>query len=163
MDEGTKAPLRVPCVVQLSVASELKSEARLFALRHGPNAYSDYLLKYGRRPDATEAAGIGRLIGFRVRASDGTLRPELSKSERERAREEHRRWKARRRKLEHLARLSTALAQLAENEDDPASVIDEIGVFWESDLLEKLEKSVQWLNRFAEELSRNVHRPYSTS
>jgi hypothetical protein len=164
MKEGTIAPLGVTsCVVEFAAASELRSEAHLFALRHGPNAYSDFLLKYGRRPDARQASCIGRLIGVRVRASDGTLRPQLTRGARESARKQRLLWKERRRKLEHLARLSAALTHLADNEDDPATLIGEISAFCESEILEKLEKSIQWLNRFAEEFRKNGHRTNPTT
>lgn len=164
MKEGTVAPSSATsCVVEFAAASDLRSEAQLFALRHGPNAYSEFLLKYGRRPDAGQATCIGRLIGVRVRASDGTLRPQLTKAEREEVRKERRLWRERRRKLEHLARLSAALSHLADNEDDPASVIGEISAFCELEIVEKLEKSVQWLNRFAEEFSKHGHRTNSAT
>ncbi len=53
--------------VDLEEAAYQRDRLRLEAARIGPNAYSAYLLKHGKRPDKATAATIGRLLGGRVR------------------------------------------------------------------------------------------------
>lgn len=62
-------------VIDFEMVQELRIEAGAIEATYGPNAYSHYLRKYGKRPTRAEADTIGRLIGGRVRADDGTLRP----------------------------------------------------------------------------------------
>ena len=54
---------------------ELRIEAEAIEASHGQNPYSNYLRKYGKRPNRVEAEFIGRALGGRVRADDGTLQP----------------------------------------------------------------------------------------
>lgn len=62
-------------VLNFGAAQELRIEIECIEAIHGPNAYSDYLRKYGRRPDPATAAAIGSILGGRVKASDGTMQP----------------------------------------------------------------------------------------
>lgn len=55
--------------------SALLAEASALDVWHGPNPYSDFLRRKGRRPNPAEAEGIGRLMGTRVLASDGRKYP----------------------------------------------------------------------------------------
>lgn len=61
--------------LSFGAAHELRIEIEWIEAVHGPNAYSDYLRKHGRRPDPVTAAIIGRLLGGRVKASDGSMQP----------------------------------------------------------------------------------------
>ena len=91
----------------LAVAEELES-------RYGLNAYSTYLRQHRRRPPKDEAAAIGRLLGGRVRASDGSMQPRPSAAERKarKARQE-----AFDRHYERAESLKAAIAALAEMSD----------------------------------------------
>src|ERR1700730_13973473 len=60
----------------------LRAEAEVINAWYGQNAYSDFLTKHGRRPDPKEATAIGRLIGARVKATDGRMYPAQSAAER---------------------------------------------------------------------------------
>jgi len=129
----------------------LRSEAAAFAALVGSNAYSDFILKNGYRPDPSTAAVIGKLIGQQVRASDGTMQPARTAMERASMSALRRQQKLRRRKLAHVARLCAAIDELAVNEDDPASIIEAISSHEEPKITKNLEKSVEWLCRFAQE------------
>src|ERR1051325_8545704 len=100
------------------IRRDLRSEARALAEARGPNLYSDFLIRNGRRPERAEAASIGRLMGQRVRAADGTLQPRQSKSEKAATK----RAKSQRQKeeecLSQIVRLRCALANLAANQDE---------------------------------------------
>lgn len=62
-------------VPDLQMARDLRVEAEGLEAELGPNPYSNYLRKAGRRPDPVTAAGMGRFMGGRVRADDGTMQP----------------------------------------------------------------------------------------
>src|ERR1700742_2164223 len=102
------------------VRRDLRAEAMALAEARGPNLYSDFLNRNGRRPERAEAASIGRLMGQRVRAADGTLQPRQTKAEKAAAG----RVKSQRQKAEEclnqIVRLRCALANLSANQDDPA-------------------------------------------
>jgi hypothetical protein len=129
----------------------LRSEANAFAALMGSNAYSDFILKHGNRPDPPTAAIIGKLIGQQVRANDGTMQPPHTTMERAALKESRRLQKLQRRKLAHVARLCAAIDELAVNEDDPASIIEAISPHEEPKIAKNLKKSVEWLGRFAQE------------
>ena len=62
-------------VLDFGAAHELRIEIECIEALHGPNAYSKYLRKHGRRPDPATAAVIGDILGGRVKASDGSMQP----------------------------------------------------------------------------------------
>lgn len=62
-------------VLDFEVAREFRIEIETIEAVYGPNAYSSYLRRYGRRPDRATAAGIGRVLGGRVKADDGSMQP----------------------------------------------------------------------------------------
>jgi hypothetical protein len=64
------------------VDNDLSFEADRIAALNGSNPYSDFLREHGHRPDRGQAATIGRLMGARVRASDGSMQPVLTAGER---------------------------------------------------------------------------------
>lgn len=136
-------------------ASVLRIEAVSFAAKYGQNAYSDYILKHGQRPDPKKAATIGRLIGMQVKASDGTMQPRRTKAERLAMQDSKRVRNERYRIWDHIARLRAALDHLAKNEDDPALIVGEICAHDRPELGANLEKSLTWLIRFAEEWHRH--------
>ena len=61
-------------VIALTI-SELEAEAKALEAWFGKNLYSDFLLKNKARPDRSQAAAIGALMGGRVMASDGSMQP----------------------------------------------------------------------------------------
>lgn len=61
--------------ISTPVDNQLLAEADKLISQIGPNPYSKFIRDHGRRPDAASAAGMGRLLGIRVRANDGTLQP----------------------------------------------------------------------------------------
>lgn len=147
-------PMSLPSlsrVFALSTARDLQTEIEAIEAWYGPNAYCSYLRKHGRRPKPEEAASIGRLLGGRVQADDGTMQPPLSDSDREVIRGIKSRREVFARRYDHIMRLRTAIAALAENEDDPADVIgDGSCVLNESEIDAQLDIALCWLKRFAE-------------
>jgi len=139
---GNKRP-QVVQSDQLANRRQLSAEASALVEAYGPNAYSDYLLKHGCRPSRKVAATIGRLIGVRVKAADGTMQPPRAKDEKIARAGLHRKW-------DHIARLRSALAQLAKNEDSPESIIHSIFSADRAEIGANLEKSLKWLIRFAD-------------
>lgn len=138
-------------VFALSAARDLREEIEAIEGWYGPNAYSSYLRKHGRRPKPEEAASIGRLLGGRVQADDGTMQPPLNESDKVTIRGIQSRRQAYARRYDHIMRLKTALAALAENVDDPAEVIGEGScVLDESEIDAQLDTALCWLKRFAE-------------
>lgn len=71
-----------------TTSNELRAEAIDIEAWYGPNAYSRYLLKHGRRPDLADAVIIGRIIGAQVKASDGSMQPRRTKLKRQRERQD---------------------------------------------------------------------------
>jgi hypothetical protein len=128
---------------QLADRRRLAAEATALAEAYGPNPYTDYLNKHGCRPSRKVAATIGHLIGVRVKAADGTMQPPRTKGEKLAKDNLHRQW-------DHIARLRSALAQLAQNEDPPETIIHTIVSADRAEISAKLEKSIKWLIRFAE-------------
>jgi hypothetical protein len=123
--------------------------------QYGKNTYSDFLRKHGRYPDKAQAAAIGKLLGGRVRASDGSLQPPLSKADREALKAIKQRRKDWSRRLDHVYRLESAISALAANEDSPEQVLSYFQDHANSAVLLQLEAAVSWLNRFAEERRRH--------
>jgi hypothetical protein len=140
---------------RIRLTRELRAEAVTLTASHGINPYSDFILAHCRRPDRDQAATIGRLMGIQVRASDGTLQPRRAKVERNR-RDAKRREQTQDDYVDQILRLRCALANLAQNEGDPAAVIRYIDpLFGDASVIrEHLAHAVQWINRFAEEWGR---------
>jgi len=64
-----------PGITNFEEVRELRVSAEAIEATYGPNPYSDYLRRHGRRPDPVTAAGIGRYLGGRVKADDGSMQP----------------------------------------------------------------------------------------
>ena len=62
-------------VLDFEAVRDLRIEVETIEAVYGPNAYSDYLRKHGRRPEPATAATIGGFLGGRVKASDGSMQP----------------------------------------------------------------------------------------
>jgi hypothetical protein len=130
----------------------LHTEAAEIEATFGKNAYSDFLRQHGQRPEPNQAATLGILLGWRVRASDGSMQPRLTKAERDatRAARTKERHKAKYRR--QVARLREALLSLAETVDSPADVIEYIDTRFDEPMIrEHLHHAVEWLSRFAQE------------
>ncbi len=135
---------------------DLLGEAARLEAQYGRNAYSSYLRQHRKRPGKDQAAAIGRLLGGRVRADDGTMQPKLSRGERDvlRAiRDERRDWS---RKYNQARRLKHAMRLLADNHDDPSEVFLAFQqVFPRESLGEKFHETLNWMKRFALEIHRH--------
>lgn len=59
----------------LTAVRDLMVEAEGIDAAYGPNAYTDYLRTHKKRPTRDEARAMGKLLGGRVRADDGTMQP----------------------------------------------------------------------------------------
>jgi hypothetical protein len=130
----------------------LASEALALEAQFGKNPYSDYLLHHHRRPDRAEAATIGRLLGGRVKAADGTLQPPLTEADRLALRGIKARRIAASRRYDQILRLREAIAALSQNKDDPADIIAGGSVLFDCpEIGSQLDSALCWLNRFAKE------------
>jgi hypothetical protein len=130
-------------VSSLQEALNLQEEAKELESWYGQNAYSTYLRQHRRRPAKEEAAAIGRLLGGRVRADDGSMQPRPTAAERKalKARQE-----AFARRHEQVTSLKAAIAALAELPDNATDLISE---FLSSDMVANTDAAVCWLQRFA--------------
>jgi hypothetical protein len=138
-------------VISFPAARELRTEIETLEAWYGPNAYSSYLRKHGGRPGREEAAAIGRLLGGRVKAADGSMQPPLTVADRHVLRGIKSRRKAFARRYEQIARLKQAIAALAENMDDPAEVFgDGSCVLDDAQIAKDLDIALCWLTRFGE-------------
>jgi hypothetical protein len=134
---------------------DIRAEAAAVEAWYGNNPYSTFLLKHGQRPDAGQAAAIGRLMDARVRAADGSMQPPLTKTERHALREARKRKRAEADLRQQVVRLRNALVNLSQNQDAPADVIGYVHpLFDEPVIREQLERAVDWINRFAGEWRR---------
>ena len=133
-------------------SARIRSEAKAIEAHYGKNPYSDYLFRYGKRPSVNEAATIGRLLGGRVAASDGSLQPPLTKVDRKVLAAIKARRREASRRYDHILRLRDAIAALSQNEDDPADVIACGSVLLECpEISRQLDLALCCLNRFATE------------
>jgi hypothetical protein len=135
---------------QLDTQRALRAEFAANAAANGADAYTDFIQRNGRLPDRLEAAAIGRLLGKRVRAADGTLQPRPSKSQRAAAKKAREIEKAEARVDADLSRLCDAISLLAQNECDPLALIHRISPAEEEEVIENFDKAIEWLERFAQ-------------
>jgi hypothetical protein len=131
--------------------SALRAEARAFAALNGPNVYSDFVVKHGRRPDPNHAAILGRLIGRQVKASDGSMQPRRTKAQREAWRLELDRRRIGKRRRITAGRIKAAMECLAQSEIDAEDVIASLD---DSALGAHLDSALRFLSRLAEETDR---------
>jgi hypothetical protein len=152
-DAGSNIVAFDDAACRLRLIREVRSEAEALCATLGQNPYSDFLLKYGRRPDPGQASIIGKLIGVRVRASDGTLQPLPTKAERAAERRAKIRRQTENDYIEQVLRLRSALAHLSKNQGDPAEIIAYIDPLFGDDSMirEHLAHAIHWISRFAEE------------
>ena len=140
---------------ELRAAAELRAEALAIEGWYGKNAYSDFLLRYCRRPNPGQAATMGRLMGVRLAASDGTLQPPLTPAERRALREERKRHRSDAALDAQVLRLCRAIAGLAENDAAPSELIEHVCPHLDEPVIrEQLSRAVLWLSRFEEEWRR---------
>jgi len=125
----------------------LLSEADEIEALNGPNPYSDYLRKHLARPARNQAAAIGRIMGARVRAADGTMQPRLTAGEQAAVRSIKKRRREWARQLSHVQRTMTAIAALSENKDDPSAVVSYGNdVFSDPAVRARVEFALCWLS-----------------
>jgi hypothetical protein len=136
-------------------AGELQAEVTAIEVWHGKNAYSDFLAKHERRPDPAQAATIGRLIGARVKASDGRMYPAQNAAERKAHRAVRQEALKEAKGESQLRRFRKAVSELATNTIEPAELIR--GISGDPDgpgIREQLQDAIRSLTRFAEEWQR---------
>ena len=137
-------------VAHLDAVSALKADARDFAARNGPNAYSDFVLKHGRRPDAGHAATLGRLINKQVRASDGSLQPRLSVEQRKERKTLRAKQKNRDALAHQMLMLTSAICNLADLTATPDQLIAGLSPTFDKPVIaEKMQQAIESLQRFA--------------
>lgn len=56
----------------------IRREADTIAAFYGESPYTRFLREHGRRPDPAEAAGMGLIMGARLKATDGKMYPPLT-------------------------------------------------------------------------------------
>ncbi len=61
-------------------AHPVRLEAQHWEHQYGRDAYSAFLLKHGRRPDPGQAEVLGKVVGRRVKASDGLRYPKINQT-----------------------------------------------------------------------------------
>jgi hypothetical protein len=131
-------------------------EADKIEARIGPNPYSTFLRKHGHRPERNQAAAIGRLMGGRVRASDGSMQPILTRSERDAIKAIKSRRREWSQKIDGVYRTVAAIDALAKNELDPATIaIYGKHEFSNDETREKLATAIRWLTRLSQEIVSN--------
>lgn len=114
---------------------------------NGPNAYTTYVRKHGKRPPPAEAKTLALVIGKRVKADDGRFYPKKTKAQRQLEREEKKRREARAVVHERSFRLRLAITDLADMDLSPADI--EMFYLDERAIQTKLQSAVEWLTRFA--------------
>ncbi|MBI3699178.1 MAG: hypothetical protein HY242_01855 [Afipia sp.] len=146
-------------VVQLEDAASahkqrhlLNSEALALEAEYGHNAYSDYLRIHHCRPSVDEAEVIGRLLGGRVQADDGTMQPALNDLDRKAIASIKQRRSDASHRYDQLMRVRMAIAALASNRDNPADIIGSGSVLLnDEEITGQLSDALEWLTRFAQE------------
>ena len=130
-------------------AKALRIEAEATEASSGRTPYTEYLLKHGRRPCPDEARTIGRAMGARVLAADGSAYPKrISKGRRGQGTGAV---DTRHRALEEIWRVENALALLAKNECDPTFLIGNLCESEARTIAGNLDRAVSWLARFTME------------
>jgi hypothetical protein len=149
---------------RLGDINALKEYARDFEARNGSNPYSDFILKYGRFPSCEEAAGMGRMMNLRLKASDGSLQPKLTtadKAARKRFRDERR---ASRMRSENVRRLRQAVSDLAAIDASPSQLIEMLNSQTaDAQTRDNLKCALDYLTRFAQQWRRHEARKYPGS
>jgi hypothetical protein len=136
--------------------SGLSADLEKIEALNGANLYSEFIKRHGHRPSREQASAIGRIMGARVRASDGTMQPGLTKGERAALASIKKRRKEWAKQVEHIRRTVVAISALSQNQDDPSAVMHYgVDVFSNPNLREQLDSALTWLIRFAEESHRN--------
>jgi hypothetical protein len=148
--------------MRIRLARELRTDAAALTASHGINPYSDFIQRYGCRPNCDQASAIGRLMGIQVRASDGTLQPRRTKKRKSAAAKNARSCEQTQDEyVDQILRLRSALTNLAKIESDPKVVIGYIDpLFGDASVIrEHLAHAVHWINRFAKEwgLEQETH------
>lgn len=120
----------------------------------GSNAYTDFVLKHGKRPDRQTAADIGKLLGRQVKADDGSMQPPKSKAQKDADSVQRSADKAKSVLGGECARVALAVANLGANGLDPAQVAQSIDRWQRPTIVDNLDRAVEWLNGFAKEWRR---------
>jgi hypothetical protein len=120
---AAEEPVSIADTQAETTSRELRAEAVALEAWYGPNAYSQYLAKHGRRPDPADAATIGRIIGAQVKASDGTMQPRLTKAQREVIRADRKRRNADSSRAQKTEQFTHAMMILSDNREEADEII----------------------------------------
>jgi hypothetical protein len=135
---------------------DLALEADRIEARIGTNPYSSFLRKHGHRPERNQAATIGRIMGGRVRASDGSMQPILTRGERDAIKAIKSRRREWSQKIDSVYRTVAAIDSIAKNELDPATIaVCGKNEFSNAETREKLAMAIRWLTRLSQEIIAN--------
>lgn len=130
----------------------VREQGARFEQEKGANAFSGFLQKHGRYPNAEEATTIAKVDGKITPSADGQrhspLRPD-TKEGRARKKQEAA-WS------NELWRVREALALLSCNEADPADLLANAGEFSKELIGENIIKGHAYLNWFAKEWKRHA-------
>jgi len=94
-----------PLAAPSADAHLVRLEAQHWEHQHGRDAYSAFLMKHGKRPDSGQAEVLGKVVGRRVKASDGFRYPKINQTARGLLNDD------RKKKWEKIKRLHRALSQ----------------------------------------------------
>lgn len=114
---------------------------------HGPNTYTRYVRKYGKRPPPAEARAMALVMGKRVKAADGCWYPKKSVAEREFDRQRKRRQE----EFEETSKASRAVFEAVSAISALKTPPEDLEILsWHAREIEAgLHAAVDWLNRFA--------------
>jgi hypothetical protein len=146
-----------------TAAQALRAEARVLEAEHGRNPYSDYILKYGRRPLPQETAGMGRIMNLTLKASDGSTQPKRTRSEKEAWKAFRTKRRERHRLFVEISQLKHAVRDLAALKSEPSELVHEV-ILGRPAISEELKRALDYLRRFADELkNRETGKPSRTT
>lgn len=114
---------------------------------HGPNAYTLYVRKHGKRPPPAEARAIALVMGKRVQAADGRWYPKKTAAEREFDLRRNQRRDA----FAEISKASHAIFEAVSAISALKTPPEELEILsWHAREIEaSLHVAVEWLSRFA--------------
>jgi hypothetical protein len=150
-------------IISFPFDAQLRTEAITFAACHSKNPHSDFILAHGQRPDRDQAAAIGKLLGKKVRAADGSLQPPKSKAGRTAAKKSRRIGNDEGDTDANLDRMINAIALLAQNESAPIALIQRMSTMQQDEVSENIEKALKCMIRFADRWLSHVRNGIAQS
>jgi hypothetical protein len=151
-DEDTPTVLIGEASEAVSVETEYRRALLLLDISdyerdHGPNAYTRYVRKHGKRPPPAEARAMALVMGKRVQAADGRWYPKKTAAEREFDLQRKQRQEA----FSEMSKASRAVFEAVSAISALKTPPEELEILsWHAREIEaSLHVAVEWLNRFA--------------